>query len=151
MKENNIQKISIDFHNTIKILPGDFERIFHNKLPSWFCGLLTWVIGRPNQKIIKILRELVNEKKKDCEITILTSTPKFWERRLKKWLSRHDVPFTEIICTGPIKRKLKKLKAIKEKRIQLSIDDDLDSAFSPENSIDILKAILLGNYPSEAV
>ncbi|XOB40529.1 MAG: hypothetical protein ACKKMR_00755 [Candidatus Nealsonbacteria bacterium] len=127
MEGIDIKQIGFDFDGVIVKLPYPLQRI-SNRLPWWLSGALNFLIGQPDEEILGIVRKL---KEKGYKIIIITSRPNFLKRRLREFfekslnsLNYDKTPCLEIICTGPIKRKLKKLKVMKEKGIQFLIDDD---------------------------
>jgi hypothetical protein len=128
-------EIYCDCDGVLNFLPPKMHRIL-KKLPVPISGILFFITGYPNKKIIRILRRF---RKKGHKIIIITSRPKFLKKRLEKWLFKNKIPYNQLICTGPFRRKLKKKEIVADRKISIGIDDEVNfwkgiiSVFSPDN------------------
>ena len=109
------------------------------KLP-WWCAL--WLIFLPaDRKIVKTLK--VWQKVGD-EIIIISARPKQMESLTRLWLKIMKIPFTDIVLIGPGEETPKrKWKVIREKRIEMFMDDDQRTIEFIRRQSPVIKTILV--------
>ena len=123
-------RIGVDFDGTLTRI-----RLNGSELSGKLCGVL-FFLGLPNRKLMKALRYI---QKEGHEIIIVSARPKCLMRFSKKWLSCKKLNYTEMIFNGVVFQKENKLRVIKEKKIDLFVDDDRKiRGFLEENLIPVI-------------
>ena len=117
----NSMLIYSDCDGTLNEPPKKLRKIL-KKLPQPLYGLFSFLLrGQSRREVIKTLREVEEE---GLGIIIITARFKVLKGRLKCWLKDNQVPYTELICTGPFWRMRKKRKIIEEKGIRIGLDNE---------------------------
>lgn len=144
MTKSSYGMIYADCDGTLNEVPRRFQRIL-KKFPESLYGFFAFLKGYPRKEVIKTLRKAED---KGFKIIIITARFKVLENRLKNWLDNNNIPYSKLICIGPFRKKAKKLKIIKQMKIQYGIDNEKDlrkesqiQIFSPDNPYKLLREI----------
>lgn len=114
--------IGIDLDGPISPI-GFYNPSIRLPWPLFFLLVPIIIFLKPDPQVVKKMQVL---KDQGCILAIVSATPKQfrWFRRLL--LKLHHIPFDSLDCVdGGKGTKERKLKVIKEKKIEVFIDDDI--------------------------
>jgi len=130
--KQEIKKIGFDFDGTFTYCNQELKRTLESLRIPWSIINLLFINSRPNKRLIKALKKI----QRDYKIVIISSRPTFLRKKIENFLVTQGLQEIEIICTGWLRRKNRKLKALKETGINVYIDNEKDiREFLKENLI----------------
>jgi len=117
-----IETIALDFDGTFTYCNQGLKRTLESLRIPWSIINLLFINSRPNKKLIKALKKI----QKDYKVVIISSRPTFLRKKIENFLVTEGLQEIEIICTGWLRRKSRKLEALKKSGISVYIDNEKD-------------------------
>jgi len=108
--------------------------------PLFFLLVPVIVFLKPNKQVVKKMQVM---KDQGYQFMIVTARPKQFSRFTERLTRFHHIPFESLDCVGGGKgTKERKLKVIKEKRIEIFIDNDRRVLeFLKRNSVNVVNTL----------
>lgn len=136
--EKSGKKIGIDFDGTLtRCNQRAIKTLEFLRLP-WSIINLLFIYSSPNKEVVKALKKIQHQH----QIMIISSRPRFLRGKIERFLERQGLNKVDIVCTGWLERKKRKLKILKETGIKVYIDNEKDiRTFLADNMIVTLSPV----------